>query len=179
MFDSISDRFGGIFTKLRSKGRLSEDDVDSVLREVRLALLEADVNVAVAKTFLARVKARALGAEVTKSLTPGQQVIKIVHEELVTTLGAAAVPLNRAVAPPQIILITGLQGSGKTTSAAKLAALLKKQQKRPLLVAADLQRPAAIDQLETLGRQIGVPVYSDRKAKPTRLVKAAIKQART
>lgn len=178
MFDSISDRFGGIFTKLRSKGRLSEDDVDSVLREVRLALLEADVNVAVAKTFLARVKARALGAEVTKSLTPGQQVIKIVHEELVTTLGAAAVPLNRAVAPPQIILMTGLQGSGKTTSAAKLAALLKKQQKRPLLVAADLQRPAAIDQLETLGRQIGVPVYSDRKAKPTKLVKAAIKQAR-
>ncbi len=178
MFESLSSRFGSIFTQLRGKGRLSESDVDSALRDVRLALLEADVNVAVVKTFLARVKARALGVEVTKSLTPGQQVIKIVHEELVTTLGKEAVPLVRPAAPPLVILMAGLQGSGKTTTAAKLANQLKSKGRRPLLVAGDLRRPAAIDQLETLGRSIGVPVYVDRKAKPQRLAKAALKQAR-
>ena len=158
MFDNISRQLGDVFSRLRSKGRLAEGDVEAALREVRLALLEADVNVAVVKTFLGRVKERAIGAEVTKSLTPGQQVIKIVHEELITTLGSEA-PLARPAAPPLVILMAGLQGSGKTTTAAKLAKHLKSKGRRPLLVAADLQRPAAIDQLETLGKRIGVPVY--------------------
>jgi signal recognition particle subunit SRP54 len=177
MFDTISNRLGDVFAKLRGKGRLSEADVDAALRDVRLALLEADVNVAVVKTFLARVKDRALGSDVAKSLTPGQQVVKIVHEELVVTLGEEA-PLARTATPPLVILVAGLQGSGKTTSAAKLARLLKKKGKRPLLVAADLQRPAAIDQLETLGRRVGVPVYADRKARAPRLAKAAVKHAK-
>ncbi len=177
MFDTISSRLGDVFSRLRSKGRLDEKDVDAALREVRLALLEADVNVVVVKSFLARVKERAIGSEVTKSLTPGQQVIKIVHEELVTTLGSEA-PLARPAAPPLVILMAGLQGSGKTTTAAKLAKHLKSKGKRPLLVAADLQRPAAIDQLETLAGRVGVPVYVDRKGKAPRLVKAAMKQAR-
>jgi signal recognition particle subunit SRP54 len=179
MFDTLSGRLGGVFDKLRSKGRLSEDDVNEALREVRLALLEADVNVSVVKSLLGRVKDRAVGSEVTKSLTPGQQVIKIVHDELIITLGQEAVPLVRPAAPPLVIMMVGLQGSGKTTTAAKLARHLKSKGRRPLLVAADLQRPAAIDQLETLGASIGVPVYVDRKGKPPRLVKAALKQARS
>jgi signal recognition particle subunit SRP54 len=179
MFDTISERFGDVFTRLRGKGRLSEADVDASLREVRLALLEADVNVAVVKSFLARVKERATGEDVRKSLTPGQMVIKIVHEELVATLGDEAAPLARPAAPPLVILVAGLQGSGKTTSAGKLAKHLKAKGKRPLLVAADLQRPAAIDQLEQLGKRVGVPVYADRRAKAPRLVKAALKHARS
>ncbi len=179
MFDSLSARLGGVFGKLRSKGRLSEDDVNAALREVRIALLEADVNLNVVKTFIARVKERAVGVEVTKSLTPGQQVIKIVHEELIVTLGEEAVPLARAEVPPLVILMVGLQGSGKTTTAAKLAKHVKGKGKRPMLVAADLQRPAAIDQLEQLGKGIGVPVYSDRGSKGApKLVKAAMKEAR-
>ncbi len=178
MFDSLSDRLGGVFDRLRSKGRLNEDDVNTALREVRIALLEADVSLSVVKTFLARVKERALGVEVTKSLTPGQQVIKIVHEELIVTLGEERVPLVRPAAPPLVILMVGLQGSGKTTTAAKLAKYLKGKGKRPLLVAADLQRPAAIDQLETLGRSIGVPVYVERKGKAPKVAKAALKAAR-
>jgi signal recognition particle subunit SRP54 len=177
MFDTLTDRLGTTFTRLRGKGRLNESDVTEALRDVRLALLEADVNVAVVKSFLGRVKERSVGSEVTKSLTPGQQVIKIVHEELKTTLGEEA-PLARPAAPPLVILMVGLQGSGKTTSAAKLANHLKTKGRRPLLVAADLQRPAAIDQLETLGGRIGVPVYVDRKAKPPKLVKSALRHAR-
>ena len=176
MFDSLTQRFEDVFASLRGKGRLSEKDIDAALREVRLALLEADVNVKVVKDFLARVKERAMGEDVSKSLSPGQQVIKIVHEELVTTLGSEAVPLKKA-APPLTILMVGLQGSGKTTTAGKLARLLQSQGKKPLLVAADLQRPAAIDQLETLGGRIDVPVFVDRKSKPARLVKAAMKEA--
>ncbi len=178
MFDSLSDRLGGVFDRLRSKGRLNEDDVNTALREVRIALLEADVSLPVVKTFLARVKERALGVEVTKSLTPGQQVIKIVHEELIVTLGEERAPLVRPAAPPLVILMVGLQGSGKTTTAAKLAKYLKGKGKRPLLVAADLQRPAAIDQLEMLGRSIGVPVYVERKGKAPKVAKAALKAAR-
>lgn len=178
MFDSLSNRLGDVFGRLRSKGRLSEDDVNTALREVRLALLEADVNLIVVKSFIDRVRQRAVGAEVTKSLTPGQQVIKIVHEELVVTLGDEAVPLVRPTAPPLIILMAGLQGSGKTTTAAKLAKHLKGKGKRPMLVAADLQRPAAIDQLEQLGRQIGVPVYADRTSTAPKVVKAALKASR-
>jgi signal recognition particle subunit SRP54 len=178
MFDSLSARLGGVFEKLRSKGRLTEDDVNASLREVRIALLEADVNLKVVKAFIARVKERAVDAEVMKSLTPGQQVIKIVHEELIVTLGEEAVPLVRPETPPLVILMVGLQGSGKTTTAAKLAKHLKGKGKRPMLVAADLQRPAAIDQLETLGKQIGVPVYVERKSKAPKVVKAAMKAAR-
>ena len=179
MFDSLSGRLNQAFSQLRGKGRLSESDVNDALREVRIALLEADVNVSVVKSMLARVKERAIGTEVTKSLTPGQQVIKIVHEELIITLGAEEVPLVRPAAPPLVILMVGLQGSGKTTTAAKLAKHLKGKGKRPMLVAADLQRPAAIDQLEALGRRISVPVYVDRKARAPRLVKAALKEARS
>jgi signal recognition particle subunit SRP54 len=176
MFDSLTQRFEGVFSTLRGKGRLSEKDIDAALREVRLALLEADVNVKVVKDFLERVKRRALGEDVSRSLSPGQQVIKIVHEELVTTLGSEVAPLKKT-SPPLVVLMVGLQGSGKTTTAGKLALLLKKQGKRPLLVAADLQRPAAIDQLETLAGRIDVPVYIDRKGKPARLVKAGMKEA--
>lgn len=176
MFDTLTQRFETVFASLRSKGRLSEKDIDAALREVRLALLEADVNVKVVRDFLGRVKERALGEDVSRSLSPGQQVIKIVHEELVATLGSETAPLKKA-APPLTILMVGLQGSGKTTTAGKLARLLSEQGRRPLLVAADLQRPAAIDQLETLGRRIDVPVFTDRKGKPARLVKAAMKEA--
>jgi signal recognition particle subunit SRP54 len=176
MFDALTDRFEGVFTRLRGKGKLDESDVDGALREVRLALLEADVNVAVVRSLIERIRVRALGADVQKSLTPGQQVVKIVHEELITTLGGQAVPLVKA-APPLTILMVGLQGSGKTTTAAKLALRLKRDGRRPMLVAADLQRPAAIDQLETLGRRIEVPVFADRGAKPRRLVKAAMREA--
>jgi signal recognition particle subunit SRP54 len=176
MFDSLTHRFDSVFSVLRGKGRLSEKDVDQALREVRLALLEADVNVKVVRDFLARVKERSLGEEVAKSLTPGQQVVKIVHEELVKTLGSEAVPLVKT-APPLTILMVGLQGSGKTTTAAKLALHLKSQGRRPLLVAADLQRPAAIDQLETLAARVEVPIVSDRKGKPVKLVKTALKEA--
>ena len=177
MFDTLTTRFSGIFGRLRSHGRLGEADVDAALREVRLALLEADVNVAVVKAFLARVRERAVGTEVMKSLTPGQQVVKIVHEELITTLGGESASLAHASNPPLTILMVGLQGSGKTTTAAKLAKRLHGLGKRPLLVAADLQRPAAIDQLETLGSRIGVDVHVDRTAKAPRLVKAALKRA--
>lgn len=176
MFDALTDRFEDVFARLRGKGRLSEADVDAALREVRLALLEADVNVGVVRSLLARIRERALGADVQKSLSPGQHVIKIVHEELITTLGGTVATLKKA-APPLTILMVGLQGSGKTTSAAKLALRLKKDGRRPMLVAADLQRPAAIDQLETLGRRIDVPVYADRASRPRRLVKAAMKEA--
>ncbi len=178
MFDTLSGRLSDVFVRLRGKGRLTDADVDEALRDVRIALLEADVNIAVVKSLLARVRERAVDTEVTKSLTPGQQVIKIVSEELIVTLGEEAVPLARPAAPPLVILVAGLQGSGKTTTAAKLAKHLKSSGRRPLLVAADLQRPAAIDQLETLGGQIDVDVYVDRRATAPRLVKAALKHAR-
>ena len=178
MFDVLTTRLGDVFSRLRSKGRLSEGDVAAAVRAVRLALLEADVNVGVAESMLERVRRRALGSDVLTSMAPGQQVIKIVHEELIATLGGEA-RLVSTDTPPLVILIVGLQGSGKTTSAAKLAKRLKGKGRRPLLVAADQQRPAAIDQLETLGRRSGVPVYVDRGAKAPRLVKAAIKHART
>lgn len=176
MFDTLTQRLESAFTKLRAKGRLSEADVDAALREVRLALLEADVNVGVVRALISRIRERAVGSEVSQSLTPGQQVIKIVHSELIATLGAEPVGLKKAP-PPLTILMVGLQGSGKTTSAGKLAGILKREGRRPLLVAADLQRPAAIDQLETLGSRLGVPVYTERKSKPRRLVRSAMKEA--
>ena len=157
MFDTLTQRFESVFSSLRGKGKLTEKDIDAALREVRLALLEADVNVSVVKTFLARVKERALGEDVSKSISPGQQVVKIVHDELVNTLGRDTAELAKT-SPPLVILMVGLQGSGKTTTAGKLAQHLKSKGRRPLLVAADLQRPAAIDQLETLAGRVGVPI---------------------
>ena len=178
MFDTISGRLGEVFARLRSKGSLNEADVDSSLSEAKLVLLEADVNLAVVKSLLARVRHRAVGTEVSSSLTPGQQVIKIIHEELITTLGRQAAPLARGSKSPDVILISGLQGSGKTTSAAKIAAHLSSRGRHPMLVAADLQRPAAVDQLQQLGDRIGVPVYSDKKHGPERLARMSVKEAR-
>ncbi|MBV8951383.1 MAG: signal recognition particle protein [Actinobacteria bacterium] len=160
MFDALSERFDSIFTRLRGRGRLNEKDVDEVAREIRLALLEADVNVRVVRAFINRVKERANGAEVTKSLTPAQQVIKIVHEELVNTLGGATGKLTMSSKPPTVVMLAGLQGSGKTTAAGKLARHLKSQGLGVLLVAADLQRPAAVEQLRVLGRRLDLPVHS-------------------
>ena len=161
MFEALSDRFEGIFGRLRGKGKLTEADVDEVLREIRLALLEADVNFTVVKGFVARVRERCLGVELSKALNPGQQVIKIVNEELTTTLGGETIRITYSSKPPTVVLMAGLQGSGKTTNSAKLARWFKSQGRNPLLVGADLQRPAAVEQLRTLGRQIDVPVFSE------------------
>jgi len=176
MFDSLSDRFDGIFSRLRSKGKLTEKEIDEVCRELRVALLEADVNVLVARNFIRRVKDRAMGAEVAKSLSPAQQVIKIVNEELVETLGGTTGKLTVAPKPPSKIMMAGLQGSGKTTASAKLAKLLKSQGRRPLLVGADLQRPAAVEQLRVLGERIGVPVYSE-PSDPVTVARNALEEA--
>ena len=159
MFDTLADRLQGALGDIRGRGRLDEESVSKAMREIRLALLEADVNFEVAKDFTAAVKERALGQDVLKSITPGQQVVKVVHEELTALMGSGDSRLAFGK-PPTVILLAGLQGSGKTTAAAKLALLLRKEGKRPALVACDLQRPAAIDQLEQLGRQIQIPVYA-------------------
>jgi signal recognition particle subunit SRP54 len=161
MFDSLSSRLDDIFTRLRSRGRLNEKQVDEVLREIRLALLEADVSLKVVKAFVKDVRERAEGAEIHKSLTPAQQVIKLVHAALIDVLGKEAVGLEVTSRPPRVLLIAGLQGSGKTTAAAKLARLLKSQGRNPLLAACDLRRPAAIRQLQLLGEQAGVPVHAE------------------
>ena len=160
MFDTLSDRLSGIFTKLRGKGRLTDADIDATAREIRLALLEADVALPVVKAFIAELKERARGAEVSQALNPAQQVIKIVHEELVAILGGEARRLQFAKQPPTVIMLAGLQGSGKTTLAGKLARWLKAQGHQPLLVAADLQRPNAVNQLQVLGERAGVEVYA-------------------
>jgi signal recognition particle subunit SRP54 len=166
MFDTLSDKLQATLGDLRSRGVLSEEALSAAMREIRLALLEADVNFKVVKEFVARVKERAVGTNVTKSLTPGQEVVKIVHEELTELMGSGSSKLAFAGRPPTVVLLAGLQGSGKTTAAAKLALLLRKQEnKSPALVAADLQRPAAIDQLEQLGKQIQIPVFLDRSTK--------------
>jgi len=180
MFDSLSDKLQATLSGLRGRGKLSEEDLAKALREIRLALLEADVNFKVVKEFLARVKERALGAEVMKSLTPGQQVVKIVHEELTALMGQGSSKLAFAGRPPTVILLCGLQGSGKTTAAAKLALHLRKKEGRtPALAACDLQRPAAIDQLERLGAQIQVPVFLDRNERsPVAIAQKALDQAR-
>jgi len=160
MFESLRDRLQNIFKDLRKHGKLSEADVDAAMREIRLALLEADVHYGVVKSFVARVRERAVGAEVARSLTPGQQVVKIVHEELIRTLGKPS-QLNLSGNTPHVIMLVGLQGSGKTTTAAKLALYLRRQGQRPLMVAADTHRPAAVEQLVTLGRQLSIEVYSE------------------
>lgn len=178
MFEALSDRLTDIFTGLRSKGVLTERDVDQAMREIRMSLLEADVNFKVVKEFVGRVKERSIGAEVLQSLTPGQQVVKIVHEELLRILGEAA-RINIAATPPTVVLLAGLQGSGKTTTAAKLALHLRKQGHHPLLVALDVYRPAAIDQLLSLGKQLNIPVYEEGpKSDPTKVAPRAIDYAR-
>lgn len=177
MFDSLSDRFEGIFTRLRGRGRLGEAEIDEVLAEIRLALLEADVNLAVVKELLARIKARCLATDLSKSLSPDQQVIKIVHDELVTILGGEALRITYASRPPTVVLMAGLQGAGKTTATAKLARWFKQQGRNPILIGADLQRPAAVEQLRVLGGQVGVPVFSEA-TDPVSVARAGIEAAR-
>jgi signal recognition particle subunit SRP54 len=160
MFDALSDRLDAVFARLRGSGKLSEEQVDEALREIRLALLEADVNFKVVRTFVNRIKERAVGAELHAALNPGQQVIKIVHEELVRILGEQSAPLDLGSKSPAVIMLAGLQGSGKTTAAGKLAKLLRKKGRQPLLVACDLQRPAAVKQLRVLAEQVDVPIYA-------------------
>lgn len=160
VFENLSDKLQGIFSDLRKHGKLNEEDVDRAMREIRLALLEADVHYSVVKTFVKRVRERSVGVEVQKSLTPGQQVIKIVHDELIQTLGKPG-RLNLSGNTPHVIMLVGLQGSGKTTTAGKLALHLRRSGQRPLLVAADTYRPAAVDQLVALGKQLDIPVHSE------------------
>lgn len=177
LFSGLSEKLQDTFRKLRGKGKLTEKDVDSALREVRLALLEADVSYKVVKQFTASLKERSLGAEVLKSLTPGQQVVKIVHAELVKLMGETQSKIASVDNPPGVVMLVGLQGSGKTTSAAKLARLLKKNGHNPLLAAGDIYRPAAIKQLEVLGKEIAVPVFSLGKEDPTIIIAQALKEA--
>src|SRR5881296_620320 len=177
MFDTLGDKLQATLGDLRGRGRLDEETISKALREIRLALLEADVNLDVVKDFTAHVRERSLGQDVLRSLTPGQQVVKIVHEELTRIMGGGDSRLAFAGRPPTVILLAGLQGSGKTTAAAKLALLLRKEGKQPALVAADLQRPAAIDQLEQLGRQIQVPVYSAERSDPVKAAREGVAAA--
>jgi signal recognition particle subunit SRP54 len=179
MLDLLSAKLQAALGGLRSRGVLDDETVQKALREIRLALLEADVNLAVVKDFVAAVRERALGQEVQRSLTPAQQVVKIVHEELTRIMGGGDSRLVFAGRPPTVILLAGLQGSGKTTAAAKLALMLRREGKRPALVAADLQRPAAVAQLEQLGGQIQVPVFSSERRDPVRAAQAGVEQARS
>src|SRR5215216_1348358 len=165
MFESLSDRLNETFGRLSRKGRMTEQDVDEAMREVRRALLEADVNFKVVKDFVAAVRERAVGQDVLKSLTPAQTAIGIVNEELIKVLGSDREPLRLPDRPPQIIMLVGLNGAGKTTHAAKLALHSRKEGRTPLLVAADVQRPAAIAQLQTLGKQINIPIYEEGTGK--------------
>jgi signal recognition particle subunit SRP54 len=179
MFESLSDRLQETFGRLGRKGQLTETDVDDAMKEVRRALLEADVNFKVVKDFVARVRERAVGQDVLKSLSPYQTVIGIVNEELISTLGNEREPLRAPDRAPQILMLVGLNGAGKTTHAAKLATTLRKEGRNPLLVAADVYRPAAINQLQSLGKQIGIPVYEEgTKVSPIKIAENAIQFAR-
>ncbi len=177
-FESLSEKLNNTFKKLRGKGVLTENDINEAMKEIRMALLEADVNYKVVKEFVASVKDKALGEEVLRSLTPGQQVVKIVHDEMVSLLGGVSGKLTYSSSGFTTIMLVGLQGTGKTTTAAKLAAYLVKEGKKPMLAACDVQRPAAIDQLEVVGGQVGVPVYTDRECKdPAKIASDAKKLA--
>lgn len=176
VFESLTQRLNTVFTQLRRRGKLSERDVDAAMREVRLALLEADVNYAVVKEFVARVRERSVGQEVSKALNPGQQVVKIVNEELINTLGVVE-PLNLSGTRPRVLMLVGLQGSGKTTGAGKLAKLLRAQGERVLIVACDPYRPAAVQQLKTLGQRLDIPVYSEVGEKPPNIAEHAYAKA--
>jgi signal recognition particle subunit SRP54 len=178
VFESLGGRLQSVFDNLKRRGKLTEADVDNAMREVRLALLEADVNYKVVKDFIERVRERAVGHEVMRSLTPGQQVVKIVHDELTTTLGEPG-RLNLGMQSPAVLMLVGLQGAGKTTMAGKLALHLRKEGRRPLMVAADVYRPAAIEQLETLGKQLDIPVYSEGPdADPVQVCVNGVKKGR-
>jgi signal recognition particle subunit SRP54 len=178
VFDALSEKLQKSLGDLRGRGVLDEEAISRAMREVRLALLEADVNLEIAREFVGHVRERAFGQDVAKSLTPGQQVVKIVHEELTELMGSGSSQLAFASRPPTTILLAGLQGSGKTTAAGKLALLLKKDGKKPALVAADLQRPAAIEQLVQLGAQVDVPVYAEERSDPVKAVRDGIERAR-
>ena len=177
-FEGLSEKLNSVFKKLKNRGKLSEADVRASMREVRLALLEADVSYKVVKDFVAKVTERCVGAEVLESLTPAQQVIKIVHEELIALMGESNSKINFPSKPPCVIMMCGLQGSGKTTHAAKLAKYFKAQEHRPLLVACDIYRPAAIDQLKIVGERAGVPVFEMGQIDPRKIAKEALKHAR-
>ena len=176
-FEGLSDRLQEVFKKLRGKGKITEEDVKLAMREVRLALLEADVNYKVVKSFVATVSERAVGQEVIQSVTPGQQVVKIVYDEMTKLMGGTETKLSMSSKPPTVFMAVGLQGAGKTTTVAKIAKLLLKQGRRPLLVAADVYRPAAIKQLQVLGEQLGVPVFSMGQNNPVDIAKASIEHA--
>lgn len=176
MFETLSDRFEGIFTRLRGRGRLNQEDVDEALREIRMALLQADVNLLVVRDVISRLRAELVGAELSRSLTPGQHVVKVVHDELVRVLGRTALKITYAPRPPTVVLLAGLQGAGKTTIAAKLARWFKQQGRNALLVGADLQRPAAVEQLRVLGAQVGVPVFSEQ-SDPVTVAKKGLAEA--
>lgn len=179
MFESLADKLENIFKKLRGKGILKEEDVDSALREIRIALLEADVNFKVVKAFIERIREKAIGKEILESLSPAQQVIKIVYDELCQLLGGSTSKITLSPNPPTVLMMVGLHGSGKTTTAAKLARLFKREGRRPLLVACDLQRPAAVEQLVTLGKSIDVAVFHSYEIKdPVELCKEALKKAK-
>ena len=178
MFDQLSERLSAVFKRLSGRGKLSESDVNEALREVRVALLEADVSLGVAKSFVARVKEAAIGADVLQSLSPAQTIVKIVYDELVALLGGAAARLQFSDAPPSTIVLVGLQGSGKTTQAGKLALRLKEQGRRSLLVAADVARPAAIAQLQTLGKQVDLPVFERGTGDPVKIARDGVAEAR-
>lgn len=178
IFSTLSERLQETFRKLRGKGKLSEKDVEEALREVKLALLEADVNFRVVRAFINRIKERAIGREVINSLTPGQMVVKIVHQELTALMGEKEAKLRISPQPPTVILLVGLQGAGKTSTAGKLGNFLRKQGRRPLLVAADIYRPAAVRQLQVLGEQLNLPVYSAKGKNPVQIAAEAVKEAR-
>jgi signal recognition particle subunit SRP54 len=182
LFDQLSDRLGAIFERLSGRGKVSEGEVDEALREIRVALLEADVALAAAKAFVNRIREKAVGANILESLTPAQTILAIVHAELVELLGPSSASgrarLNFGDAPPSVLMLVGLQGSGKTTQAAKLALRLKEQGRRSLLIAVDVYRPAAIDQLQTLGKQIELPVFERGTADPVRIVREGIAEAK-
>jgi signal recognition particle subunit SRP54 len=177
MLDSLTNRLTGILDRLRGFGRLTEENIQEAMREVRVALLEADVNFKVVKGFIDRVRVKAVGQDVLQSLTPGQQVVKVVRDELVELLGGSAHRLAMAPHPPTVVMLVGLQGSGKTTSAAKLARHFQKQGQHPLLAAADIYRPAAVDQLKTLGAQLGIPVVGEATQRPVDICAAARDEA--
>ena len=180
MFETLSDRLTSALGTLTGKGRLSEKDIEAALRQVRMALLEADVDFKVARSFVSKIREEAQGEEVIRSLTPGQTVVKIVQDNLVEVLGGDSAHLQRGETPPSVIMLVGLQGAGKTTAATKLALHIRREWKQDVMMAAcDLQRPAAVEQLVTLGKQIGVPVYSEnaRKSTPLKVAKNALSRA--
>ena len=177
-FESLTEKLAATFKRLRGKGRLSESDVKQAMKEIKMALLEADVNFKVVKNFIASVSERAVGTDVMESLTPAQMIVKIVNEELTALMGGGDSKLKISSTPPTVVMLVGLQGAGKTTNGAKLAGLMKKQGKRPLLVACDIYRPAAIQQLEVVGGQLDIPVFQMGQANPVDIAKAAVEHAR-